>query len=64
MKSDGYTQLRDLLLSGAASKPTIPADRQYFARLRHRVRQAKSATGLCELVTALAQTGGVREDAG
>lgn len=43
MENERRQQLRGLLLLGAASKPTIPADRQYFAGLRLRVRQGKSA---------------------
>jgi antitoxin ParD1/3/4 len=33
--------LRKLLLDGAASKSTAPADESYFNGLRNRVRQAK-----------------------
>ncbi|HQU17053.1 MAG TPA: type II toxin-antitoxin system ParD family antitoxin [Gammaproteobacteria bacterium] len=38
--------LRDLLLAGAASAPTAPADAAYFKKLRNRVHKpAKSGTG-------------------
>ena len=35
-------QLRALLLEGAASAPTAPADRTYFDGLRERVRSRKA----------------------
>lgn len=34
--------LRQLLIDGATSKPTVFADERYFADLRRRARQAKS----------------------
>lgn len=38
-------QLRGLLLAGAASSPTAPADSAYFEELRNRVRRtARSGT--------------------
>ena len=33
-------QLRNLLLAGAASAPTVPVDEAYFGDLRERVRSA------------------------
>ncbi len=36
-------QLRDLLLDGAASAPTFPADEAYFDDLRDGVRRRKPA---------------------
>lgn len=33
------TQLRDLLLAGAASPPEMPADSAYFANLRAQITQ-------------------------
>ena len=42
-KDQDRLQLRELLLSGAASAPTNPADAPYFEGLRNRVRkEAKS----------------------
>lgn len=41
MKKDGQTQLRDQLLSGKASRPTAPADHEYFAALRRQVLHTK-----------------------
>ncbi len=38
-KDQDRLQLRDLLLAGAASTPTAPADAGYFAGLRTRVSQ-------------------------
>lgn len=35
------TQLRDLLLAGAASEPSATADRAYFDHLRHQVRSKR-----------------------
>jgi hypothetical protein len=43
MENDVRTQLRDQLLSRAATSPTGPVDRQYFASLRRRAQQAKPA---------------------
>ncbi|VXC47037.1 hypothetical protein PSEUDO8O_50236 [Pseudomonas sp. 8O] len=37
MPDDSRTRLRNELLAGAASKPTTPADSQYFKHLRHRI---------------------------
>lgn len=37
-------QLRGLLLAGAASEPTAPADAAYFEALRAQVRQPRRAT--------------------
>ena len=37
-------RLRDLLLAGATSPPTAPADGTYFRRLRSRLRRGR-ATG-------------------
>ena len=37
-KDQERLHLRQLLLAGAASKPTAPADSSYFKRLRNRVR--------------------------
>ncbi len=38
-KDQDRVQLRNLLLAGAASAPTAPADARYFEGLRHRVRK-------------------------
>jgi len=44
-KDQDRLQLRNLLLSGAASAPAAPADASYFEGLRGRVRKtAKPAT--------------------
>jgi antitoxin ParD1/3/4 len=42
-KDQDRLQLRGLLLEGAASAPTAPADAGYFEGLRTRVRQAAKA---------------------
>lgn len=39
-KDQDRLQLRGLLLSGAASAPTAPADPAYFEGLRNRLRKA------------------------
>ncbi len=39
-KEQDRTQLRGLLLAGAASAPSAPADARYFAGLRERVRKS------------------------
>ncbi|WP_217806940.1 type II toxin-antitoxin system ParD family antitoxin [Andreprevotia lacus] len=39
-KDQDRLQLRNLLLTGAASNPAQPADTSYFASLRDRVRKA------------------------
>lgn len=39
-KDQDRLQLRGLLLTGAASVPTVPADASYFDGLRDRVRKA------------------------
>ena len=39
-KDQDRLQLRGLLLAGAASAPTVPADASYFDGLRDRVRKA------------------------
>lgn len=39
-KDQDRQQLRDLLLAGSASAPTIPVDHEYFASLRTRVSAA------------------------
>ena len=39
-KDQDRLQLRGLLLAGAASNPTAPADTSYFEGLRDRVRKA------------------------
>lgn len=39
-KDQDRLQLRGLLLAGAASVPTVPADASYFDGLRDRVRKA------------------------
>ncbi|WP_142810910.1 type II toxin-antitoxin system ParD family antitoxin [Tepidiphilus olei] len=39
-KDQDRQQLRDLLLTGAASAPSVVADAQYFDGLRTRVRQS------------------------
>ena len=39
-KDQDRQRLRDLLLEGAASPPSVTADADYFARLRDRVREA------------------------
>ena len=41
-KEQDRLRLRDLLLAGAASSPTKPADGAYFDGLRRRVRGAKA----------------------
>lgn len=41
-KDQERLHLRELLLAGAASKPAAPADREYFKRLRKRVRAART----------------------
>jgi len=38
MKETGFARLRNLLLEGAASPATGPADKSYFRALRKRVR--------------------------
>ena len=38
-------QLRNLLLAGASSAPTAPADESYFEGLRERVRSAARTAG-------------------
>ena len=38
-------QLRSLLLAGASSAPTEPADKAYFDSLRERVRKAAGVLG-------------------
>lgn len=40
-KDQDRQQLRGLLLEGAASAPTVPADADYFESLRERVRKAR-----------------------
>lgn len=40
-KDQDRQQLRSLLLAGAASAPTEPADQGYFDSLRERVRAAR-----------------------
>jgi len=40
-KDQERQQLRDLLLAGAASAPTVPADSRYFDALRERVRNTR-----------------------
>lgn len=40
-KDQERQQLRGLLLAGAASAPTAPADNEYFDALRTRVRNAR-----------------------
>lgn len=40
-KDQDRQQLRGLLLEGAASAPAVPADADYFASLRDRVRKAR-----------------------
>jgi antitoxin ParD1/3/4 len=42
-KDQERQHLRGLLLDGAASAPTSPADEGYFESLRERVRNARSA---------------------
>jgi antitoxin ParD1/3/4 len=42
-KDQERQHLRGLLLDGAASAPTSPADEGYFDGLRERVRNARSA---------------------
>lgn len=42
-KDQDRLQLRGLLLDGAGSAPTAPADAGYFESLRDRVRQAAQA---------------------
>ena len=45
-KEQDRTQLRGLLLAGAASAPSTPTDPRYFAGLREQVRKsAKPAEG-------------------
>lgn len=41
MKKNGQAQLRDQLLLGMASRPTVPADHEYFAVLRRQVLHTK-----------------------
>jgi antitoxin ParD1/3/4 len=41
-KDQDIQQLRTLLLAGAASRPTAPADADYFDALRERVKTARS----------------------
>jgi antitoxin ParD1/3/4 len=41
-KDQERLRLRELLLAGAASKPTAPADSAYFKKLRNRVRTART----------------------
>ena len=43
-KEQDRLQLRDLLLEGASSVPTKPADDAYFAGLRRRVKVSKSGS--------------------
>ncbi len=43
-KDQDRLQLRGLLLAGAASAPTAPADSAYFEGLRGRVRKAVKAS--------------------
>lgn len=43
-KDQDRLQLRNLLLSGAASAPAAPADASYFEGLRGRVRKAAKPT--------------------
>lgn len=40
-KDQDRQHLRSLLLAGAASAPTVPADSNYFESLRSRVRNAQ-----------------------
>jgi len=40
-KDQDRQQLRSLLLEGATSAPTVPADADYFESLRERVRKAR-----------------------
>ncbi len=42
-KDQDRQRLRGLLLAGAASAPTTPADADYFEGLRNRVRQRAKA---------------------
>jgi len=42
-KDQDRLQLRGLLLAGAASAPSAPADSSYFEGLRNRVRKAGKA---------------------
>lgn len=42
-KDQDRQRLRGLLLEGAASRPTAPADDAYFDTLRQRARQSKQA---------------------
>ena len=42
-KDQDHQRLRGLLLAGAASAPTTPADADYFEGLRNRVRQRAKA---------------------
>lgn len=44
-KDQDRLQLRNLLLAGAASTPTAPADASYFDGLRQRVRDNDKAGG-------------------
>lgn len=44
-KDQDRLQLRTLLLAGAASTPTAPADASYFDGLRQRVRNNDKAGG-------------------
>jgi antitoxin ParD1/3/4 len=41
-KDQDRQRLRNLLLEGAASPPSAPADGHYFEALRNRVRNAKA----------------------
>ena len=41
-KDQDRQRLRGLLLGGAASAATAPADREYFDRLRERVRRQRA----------------------
>ncbi len=43
-KNQDRQQLRGLLLAGAASSPTAPADADYFEGLRDRVRKSAKAS--------------------
>ncbi|MHB1375675.1 MAG: type II toxin-antitoxin system ParD family antitoxin [Thauera sp.] len=42
-KDQDHQRLRGLLLAGAASAPTAPADTDHFEGLRNRVRQRANA---------------------
>lgn len=43
-KDQDRLQLRELLLAGASSAPSSPADGAYFEQLRDRVRKGKKAS--------------------